>query len=385
MTSLYQLITEPAQLSDFCRQISDCSWLAVDTEFVRKDTYFPNIGLIQIYAENDLAALIDPVALSDLSELWALFQNENIVKVFHAARQDLEVLYFASGALPSPIFDTQIAGIFFQLGVSAGLGTALERVLNISLPKDQTRTDWVKRPLNPKQLQYAFDDVYYLAKLFRTFQTELTSEQLAILKEDFNALLSPELYTLNPEVAGNKIKPLHTLSPKQRAIGMRMAEWREAYAIDHDKPRRWTLGDDAIVAIAKRPPKDAKALFKVPGLPAASIKQFADEWITLIDDVFAHPDTWPPKVKRPSAPTPSEETYVLLGQTLANQVGNEYNIPVSQIANRVQILEMVRHPHDTHFLGWRKHLFERNLLALLSQKSCLCPIDGGVQVQPKLS
>lgn len=375
----YQIITETAQLNVFCEQISQsCNWVAVDTEFVRTDTYFPELSLIQIQGCNGLSALIDPLTIDNLSSIWQLLCNQNILKVFHAARQDLEILYQVAGELPGPIFDTQIAAVFLKYGATAGLASVVKGELGIELPKDQTRTNWHQRPLTEAQMQYAINDVIYLSDLYEHMLPKLSDEQLAAINEDFQQLLRKELYQITPHKAGEKLKPAKKLPPKAKAICYRLAEWREAYAIDHNKPKRWTIGDDAIVAIAKRPPKELKALYKVPGLKNSSIKAFGEEWIELIDDVFAHPELWPEKTEKTSPPSAQEEVLLSLGQAICQQLAVRYNIDVAQIINKSQLLKIIRHSENTELHGWRRLLFEVPFKRFLRNEVFLKVIDNEV-------
>lgn len=375
----YQIITETEQLNDFCLQISETSsWIAIDTEFVRTDTYFPELSLIQIQGHDGLLALIDPLAIKDLDGLWELLSNPAIVKVFHAARQDLEILYQLGGQLPSPIFDTQIAAVFLKYGASAGLATVIKGELKFDLPKDQTRTNWHQRPLTPQQIEYALNDVRYLAKLYDVMLPQLNPQQLAALEEDFAELLNLQHYQLQPDKAGEKIKASQKMGPKAKAICYRLAEWRETYAIDHNKPKHWSLSDDAIIAMAKRPPKDIKALHKVPNIKISSIKQFGVEWIALIDDVFAHPELWPEKTPKPAVADAHEEVLLSLAQAICQQISIKYNINVNQIANKTHMLNVIRHPDEKQMSGWRHLLLEQPLKSFLRCETSLKIMDNEV-------
>jgi len=352
----YTFIDTQADLSAFCKLIEADGWFAIDTEFVRTDTYFPKLCLIQIQSRSGHAAIIDPMAFDALEPLWQLLENPNIRKVFHSARQDIEVLYQVSGRMPEAIYDTQIAGVFLGYGDLAGLAKVIKAELDIELEKDQTRTDWSRRPLTDKQLEYAINDVRYLAPLYERYLDKLTEAQQAALTEDFEALLNEDLYRLAPENAADKIKAVQKLPRKAQAIAYRLAEWRELYAINHNKPKRWVLSDDALVAIAKRPPKAREALYKVPNIKASSVKNFGDEWIEIIDDVFANPDAWPEAPNKLAPATPQEDIFINIGFALLQQVAQDYHINPPNIAGKTDLLRLIRQP-EARLAGWRQALF----------------------------
>lgn len=369
----YTFIDTQADLTAFCDLIQADDWFAIDTEFVRTDTYFSKLCLIQIQSRSGHAAIIDPMAFDALEPLWQLLENPSIRKVFHSARQDIEVLYQVSGRMPVAIYDTQIAGVFLGYGDLAGLARVIKAELGTELEKDQTRTDWSRRPLTDRQLEYAINDVRYLAPLYERYQDKLTESQQSALSEDFEALLNEDLYRLAPENAGDKIKPIQKLSHKSQAIAYRLAEWREFYAINHNKPKRWVLSDDTLVAIAKRPPKARETLYKVPNIKASSVKNFGDEWIEIIDDVFANPDAWPKAPSKPAPATPQEDIFINIGFALLQQVAQNYHINPPNIAGKADLLHLIRHSEKT-LSGWRHALFGEPFTDFLNGK-------GGLAVQ----
>lgn len=366
----YQYIDQADTLTHFCQSIQSSQWLAIDTEFTRIDTYFPILSLIQIQNPQGIAAIIDPIAITDLSPLWALLQNPQIIKVFHSARQDLEVLYQVSGHLPINIFDTQIACLFLGHGDSAGLARVVAAELDIVLEKDQTRTDWQQRPLSEQQLTYAIDDVRTLAPLYEKCLSKLTPEQLDALQQDFAALLDIRLYEYSPETAGAKIKAANKLPRKNRALAYRLAEWRERHAIQHNQPKRWILSDDVLVAMAKRPPANFEALYKVPHIKPSSIKAYGEIWIQLIDEVFAQPDLWPIQPPAPPPASPQETILLDMGFAWANQITLDYHINPYNIIHRNELLAITRQAEPV-LVGWRQLLVETPLRNFLNGKTVL--------------
>ncbi|BBP43194.1 ribonuclease D [Thiosulfativibrio zosterae] len=361
------IITNTDALAPFCAHLQTCKWMAIDTEFMRVDTYYPELCLIQVQSSAGQLALIDPLAfnqMQDLKVFWDCLSNPNLIKVFHSARQDIEVLYQVSQQMPVAIFDTQIAGVFLNYGNLAGLAKMVEAELGILLEKDQTRTHWERRPLSDKQIAYAADDVKYLAPLYEKIVQQLSQEQLAVLQADFQDLLNPIHYDNPPVEAGHKLKGTKGLNAKQLAICFRLAEWREHFAITRNKPKRWVLSDECIVDIAKRPPITVEALYKVPNIKSSSIKSYGAEWIAIIDDVFQHPETWPAKVSHPAPPSSEEAKLIDLAQALLTQIAHDINCPPNNLANKADLLAMVR-SSSAVLKGWRHFVFEQPFKKLL--------------------
>lgn len=375
----YKIIDQQADLEAFCEHLQTCPWIALDTEFVRTDTYFSILSLIQVQTHDGQAAIIDPIAIEDLTALWSIITHPNICKVFHSARQDIEVLYQVSGQMPVSIYDTQIACLFLHHGDLAGLARVVKAELNVTLEKDQTRTNWQQRPLTEKQLEYAINDVRYLAPLYEKLQAELTDAQQAALKEDFQALLNEDLYKIDIKAAGKKIKAAKKLPRKNKAVAYKLAEWREQFAIDHNKPKRWVMSDEVLVSIAKRPPKTPEALYKVPHIKASSVKNYGAEWVALIDEVFESPDSWPNPITPSAPPSPQEEVLISIGFAFIQQIAIDYNVNPNNIANKTDLLKTIQ--SDLFRLtGWRALLLGKPFTRFLENQVVLS-CDQGKLVQ----
>lgn len=365
----YKYLETSATLHEFCQQTSySCQWIAIDTEFMRTNTFYAELSLVQIFTDQGEGAIIDPLAIKDLTPLWTLLANSKILKVFHSARQDIEILYQQAGMMPSAIFDTQIAALFLGHGDLAGLARVLKAELNIDIPKDQSRTNWNQRPLTDQQLAYAINDVKYLAPLYERLMEQLSAKQQFALKEDFDDFLTADLYDDNPTRTNERIKKANQLPPKNHAISNALAQWREGYAIANNKPRKWTLSDDCIISIAKRPPQSIDALYKVPNIKQASIKEFGKQWIAIIDKVFAEPESWPTKQVITFNPTEQENVFLSLGQMLNQQLAIDYGLNINGIANKQTLLNIVRQPDIEHLSGWRNFLLEQPFKAILASK-----------------
>ncbi len=376
-----------SQLHDYCHEIihnPEITWVAMDTEFVREDTYFPKLSLVQIQNCLGQAAIIDPLKIQEshnnqttsnaFNPLIELLCDPHTLKVFHCARQDIEVLYQLAHRLPVSIFDTQIATLFLKHGEMAGFARVVKEALGITIDKSQTRTNWHTRPLSEEQIQYALDDVRYLAPLYKHCLKNLTKAQLNAVTEDCTTLLNPALYTLNPKEAGKKIKGIKNYKPKQRAIVFALAEWREQFAMKHNQPKKWVMSDEVITQIAKRPPKTVEALYKVPNIKSSSVMAYGQEWIALIDQVFAQSaDQWPQPPPKHPTPTAQEEAIIQLIMAYAQQIAIEYRLNLHSLVQRNDIIAILQHqpPEKPLFSGWRNQLFGQPVQDLLNEKKAL--------------
>ncbi|MGM0542141.1 MAG: ribonuclease D [Pseudomonadota bacterium] len=369
--------TEP-QLRHFCQQIIDnpeITWVAIDTEFVRVDTYFAELSLVQIQDCLGQMAIIDPILISQsvdastkshpLNALTALLTDPNTLKVFHSARQDIEVLYQLEDKMPVSIFDTQIAALFLKRGEMAGFARVIKEELGVIIDKSQTRTNWHHRPLTPEQIEYALDDVRYLSPLYEHCLKSLTAEQIEAVIEDCAAMLDKTLYTPAPEGAGAKVKGIKAFKPKQLAIINSLAQWREQFAITENQPKKWVMNDDVITHIAKRPPITMEALYKVPQIKSSSVKAHGAKWVELIDEVFQQsPDDWPKPVSKVVSPSLQEEALLQLCMAYAQQVAIDYHLNLPSLINRNDMLTILRQENSEESLlkGWRNQLLGKDLL-----------------------
>ncbi|WP_373020331.1 ribonuclease D [Thiomicrorhabdus sp.] len=364
---------------------ADINWIAIDTEFVRTDTYFAELSLVQIQDNLGEVAIIDPLAIQENGQLTGLIDlliQPDLLKVFHSARQDIEVLYQLAHKMPVSIFDTQLAAIFFKHGDIAGFARVVEAELNHKLDKTQTRTNWHARPLTEEQIQYAIDDVHYLAPLYEKFIHNLSPEQKAAIQHDCDALLNETLYRPDPASAGEKVKGVRNFKPKQLAIVHALAEWRERFAIEHNQPKKWVMSDEVIIGIAKRPPQVVEALYKVPNVKSSSVRDFGDQWIECIDKVFASsPDSWPQPEPKPEPISPQEDVLVGLCMSFCQQVAHDYHINLHNLIHKSELLKMIRTPESDALSGWRKLLVEAPLRSVLSGESCLQIEQGKLQLK----
>jgi ribonuclease D len=291
-------VTHDSQLPDALALLAPSEFLVVDTEFLRERTYFAKLCLVQLASEHAVV-VIDVLALSTLKSLLDFIYEPQRLKVFHAARQDLEVLSQAltrlepnaTRIIPTPLFDTQIAAGLTGLPGQIGYADLLNRKLGVKLAKDLTRTDWSKRPLSPEQIQYAADDVRYLVPLFHQMNSELQQKnRLTWSQEECAALEDAELYRTLPEDAWQRLKGAQQLQPAQRAALKALAAWREARAIEKDKPRGWILSDEALRDLSETLPTTKEQLARTRDLPEGVVTKSGELLLKLIEESRTHAD-----------------------------------------------------------------------------------------------
>ena len=272
-------------LADLCTQLQGCDWLAVDTEFERTRTYYPELCLVQV-AHAEQTVLIDPLIIEDLSSLYELLYSPSIIKVFHAARQDLEIFFHVRGEIPQPVFDTQIAAGLLGYDPQSGYANLVRELLDIELPKTQTRTDWKRRPLNKRQLEYAADDVIYLRDLYAILRNRLNAAgKLQHLQQECTALSDPYIYEPDPGLMWKKIKAAKKLQGSVLERLKKLAAWREITARAENQPRKWILKDQSLLELAKQIPDSREELSHIPGMNKRIIQQHGNALLQIISTV----------------------------------------------------------------------------------------------------
>ncbi|GBU08971.1 hypothetical protein AwWohl_01090 [Gammaproteobacteria bacterium] len=247
-------IDTQSELETWCTHNLNIKLLGIDTEFMRTRTYFPKLCLIQLSTTTEIL-IIDPIKIKDLSALVGLFKNPNILKIIHSASQDIETLFTTLKVIPTPLFDTQIAASllgFAKEGLLISYQEIVHLVFNIILEKDQTRTDWSKRPLTEAQLDYAFDDARFLIALHDAFQAKLSSNNhQASFNAQINALIDPNKYTPQLDSVWRKVKHKNKLKGRRLSLLKLLAYERELLAMHKNLPKRWVISDEILIDLAK--------------------------------------------------------------------------------------------------------------------------------------
>jgi ribonuclease D len=354
-----------AELLQALENLAPGDFVALDTEFMRESTYFPKLCLIQA-ANSRACAVLDPLTLPDLAPLWQFLSDRRRTKVLHAARQDLEVLATATrdATAPGPIFDTQIAAALLGHPAQIGYGSLVAERLGHTLAKGHTRTDWSRRPLSAEQLQYAEDDVRYLVPLYLDLQAALQAAgRLEWLYEETRELEGLDLQGADPDAAWRRLKGLERLQPQQRATLKLLAQWREAAAIRHDRPRGWILADDALRELAERMPGTTQDLEAIRGVPAGVVRRRGDEILALIERGRADAVN-EVAASMPTRPQPQQVALVTKLMGLAREMAQHAKINAELLATRRDVEQLVFSRRTEHLLsGWRREIIGEPLVA----------------------
>lgn len=363
-------VTQDSQLADALALLEPSAAVALDTEFMRERTYFAKLCLVQLATES-AAVVIDVLALSDLRPLLKFIYEPQRLKVFHAARQDLEVISQACERLipdqlpivPANLFDTQIAAGLIGLPGQIGYADLLNRMLNVKLAKDMTRTDWSKRPLSVEQLQYAADDVRYLVPLYQHVRDELERQsRLDWLREECATLEDAELYRTLPDEAWQRLKGAQQLQPEQRAALKSLAAWREARAIEKDKPRGWILSDEALRDLSEALPDQLSQLAGIRDLPEGVVTKSGDVILQLIADskhLAAHETP-----ANDFRPTPQQMGHVSRLMRKMRLIAEDNGIAPELLMPKRHVERLVYFNKREFFeSGWRKQVVGDALLA----------------------
>ncbi len=377
-------VDTPEGLVDLAAQLAGSEWLALDTEFIREKTYWPRLCLIQV-SNGEIAAGVDVLALDDLKPLLDVLYDGHIIKVFHAARQDLEIFLHDWGHIPLPLFDTQPAAALLGHGDQIGYAKLVKAVLGVNLPKDQSRTDWSLRPLDQAQLRYALDDVIYLGQLYTEMRGSLSErDRLQWLAADFADLADPATYLPDPMLTWKKVKGRQPLRGAQLAVLQQLAAWREQRARELDRPRKWILKDEVLTDLARRTPKDMTSLGKVRGLEPGIIRNQGEALLALIAAGRATPKAQWPSDRRPGAPlSHQQEALVDLLSAALRLIAAEHQLSPTAIANRKDLDKLVRGEQDIELLhGWRRTVAGEPLLAVAHGEWQLLITESGPQLIP---
>jgi ribonuclease D len=362
-------VTTSAELLQALERLAPGDFVALDTEFMRESTYFPKLCLIQA-AGGQACAVLDPLTLPDLAPLWEFLRDRRRTKVLHAARQDLEVLSTATrdAAVPGPIFDTQIAAALLGYPAQIGYGSLVAERLGHTLAKGHTRTDWTRRPLTPEQLQYAEDDVRYLVPLYLDLRAALQAAgRLDWLWEETRELEGLDLHGSDPDASWRRLKGLERLQPQQRATLKLLAQWREAAAIRHDKPRGWILADDALREIAERLPATTGDLEAVRSVPPGVVRRRGDEILALVERGRAEAVN---EAAASTSPRPQPQQLALVTKLmgLARETAQHAKINAELLATRRDVEQLVFARRTEHLLnGWRREVIGEPLVAAARQ------------------
>ena len=370
------LINTPDALETLVNRALDAPCVGIDTEFVWEQTYYPRLGIVQVgFGEND-CHLIDTVTLSDLLPLGALIANRHTVKILHDAQQDLWILRRITDAVPCNIFDTRCAAGFAGLGSTLSLGNLLRLCLNIQLPKTETRTNWLRRPLSDKQCAYALDDVRFLPALREHLLTDIQRRgRENWLAEELRQYDIAKLYDDRaPEEQYTRVKGTGRLSRRDMAIVRELATWREKEAQQVDRPRAWIMSDDAIVQIARRKPQSIQSLKRLRGIPRSIANQYSNSLLNSVQRGLATGEKNCPPISPPERPNPFDDARLDLAMAFLRGQCLSEGIDIAMVASRSDIKEFISKknaPDNPLHTGWRHEFLGADLTALLNGKHAI--------------
>jgi ribonuclease D len=355
-----RLITTTSDLAQVCKRLAKHDFVSVDTEFIREQTFWPQLCLIQVAGPDD-EAIVDPLATGiDLEPFYELMANEAVVKVFHAARQDLEIVWTQAKLIPHPIFDTQVAAMVCGFGEAVSYVNLVKQVTGRDLDKSSRFTDWSRRPLSQKQLTYALGDVTYLRDIYKHLKGQLESEGRAgWLDEEIADLTNPRTYESHPEEAWQRLK-LRVKNRKGLAVLIELAAWRERAAQAQDVPRNRILRDEALYDIAGHAPTETTQLSELRTLSEGFARSArAKEIVEAVKRGLARdPKTVPPL--RTGTPLPAEKVALVdLLRVLLKACAARARVAPRLIADGddLERIAVEDHPSVAALKGWRHELF----------------------------
>ena len=374
------IIKDNSTLKNFCKKCINEKVLAIDTEFIRENTYYPILCLIQI-AGDSFSAVIDPLSAIDMEPVWEILLNEKILKVFHSGRQDIEIFFNLTGKIPKPIYDTQIAAMFCGLGDQVSYVGLIKKFLGITISKENQFSNWLQRPLTNKQLQYALSDVNYLIKVYPLIKKIIkkTNREEWVEKE-FQNLLNKKIYDINPKDVWKKIK---IKNPKREDLNLlkHLAEWREIACKKRNIPKNRLVRDEILITISHFKPNDIFSVRKIRGIP----KTLSDNDLNKILEIIkisqkVDPDKWPKIPKHSKNVNVNKESLDLL-KLLLTYCSQKSGLAEKLItdADELRLILDGKKRDLKVFCGWRNEVFGKFANLLLKGKIAFTVEDNKIK------
>ncbi|MBQ6586744.1 MAG: ribonuclease D [Coriobacteriales bacterium] len=378
-------ISNQADLALLIEKLKGSRLIAIDTEFHYEKTYYAKLCLVQV-CNGDIDAIIDPLRIGNLKPLGELLSDPDIVKVFHAGNQDIEILNRVVGVCPSPIFDTQVAAGLLGYPQQLGLSALVKAFCDVNLAKTDSLTDWTRRPLSPTQIEYAIDDVLYLPQIYDKMAAQLEkSGRMEWLKSDFEHMSDPATYVVDPDQMWRKVKRVSSLTRKQLAVAQVMASWRERTAQRRNLPRKWVLPDEMIVEVSRRCPTTRESMLEIRGfgdrLAESSIKEILADIKKALE---ADPESWP-RIAKSSGRQKEVEGAVDLMATLLHLRAKQNAVTTQFLCTRDDLVKLAKGEGDELPLlsGWRYRIVGNELMQLLEGTISIAIVDGELVVEKR--
>jgi ribonuclease D len=372
----YNFITSNQALADFCQQASQVEAVAVDTEFVRTRTLYPQLGLIQIYDGKQLV-LVDPLAIDDFSSLTELLTNPNVVKVLHSCSEDLETFWHAFKVMPTPVFDSQFAASIVGMGPALGYAKLVEIMLDVTVDKGESRTDWLARPLRDEQCDYAAKDVLYLFQLYPELRARVEEQnKLSWVYAEIAHLSAKKQTPIPLDSVYLTIKNSWKLPTKSVLILKRLAAWRTSTARQRDMALNFVVREENLVSIATLQPTSKNELRSIQGMNPHEVRIHGDELLAIVADCQeVREEDYPPTVKRLNDIENYKNTAATV-KKLCLSIAEKHAIPPELVGSKKQINQLLKwcwfDQDETRDMGmqadllssWRRALFIDELIKI---------------------
>lgn len=376
------LIDDDSQLKAFVKRCCTSPYMAIDTEFLREKTYYARLCLIQVAIEGEVA-IIDPFAIKDITLLNDALTSSDVVKIFHASSQDIEILYHETGVVPRPVFDTQVAAALLGKSQQASYSSLVSSYCSVNLPKKDSFTDWSQRPLKDSQIRYAADDVVYLPQIYYDMVEVLNEKnRLHWLDEAFEEISSPEKYEIKPEERYRKLRRVNQLNARQMAAAREFAAWRELKAQKINVPRKWIVSDEQIVEACRREARTIDELFMVREMRESLRAEDARQAVACIKKGLSCPKEQLPQVHEKPKNEHNVDIVVDLMNAVVHLRARENHIAPQTLAPQAELMKLARgHDDECELLkGWRYKVIGKELKELLKGKFSLRIADGNLEI-----
>jgi len=380
----YEYIDNNAGLVRFCAGIGEATYCVIDTEFIRESTYYPELALIQI-ASSDQLACVDPLAITEFEPLAALLVKPDLLKVFHSPSQDLEILYQKFAAVPTPVFDTQIAAAVLGYNHQISYADLVQQITGVTLDKKHTRANWLRRPLSLDELNYAMDDVRHLIAVYEALKQKLDSTRRSSwIEKDLVAMSEPENYQVDKSQLWRRLKGVLKLKDEKLQIASDLCRWREELAQQQNRPRRWIAKDDALVEIARQKPEDFEDLARIPELSEKTARRHGEQLLKIV----AHANTvdsaqWPQHDKFRNL----NKQQLALGDSLmalCRKIADQNQIALATLATRKDIDSLIVNRKSSRLTkGWRFSMAGEQLLEFIHGQSAINVDNEDLKLDPK--
>ncbi len=376
-------VSDRKTLNELASLLKGAEFVALDTEFMRERTYYARLCLVQL-ATDDVEAIVDPLAVDDLSPLLEVLFDVHMTKVLHAGQQDLEILYRLAGAVPAPVFDTQVAATLAGFPTQVGYGALVSEICGVRLDKSDTFTDWSRRPLSATQVEYALNDVRYLPGVYRELRERLESEgRLSWLEPEFDRMVDPGTYEVVSEEQFRRIKRISSLKPRQLGVLMKLTAWREREAQRRDIPRKWVISDESLLEIARRAPVDRESLAAIRGVADKLAKGLYPAVLRAVADGASIPHDQLPRLERKRRRPVDVDGAVDLMAALVRLRAKEHGVATPLLASRGDLEHLAGGEREDSALleGWRRSIVGDELLRLLDGMLTLRLDEGRLVVE----